>query len=98
MSGELIDRIMDYAQSRSGFAEARFMDIRNNRVSYRNGEFDGISSSHELGYAVRVVNKSIAMTYFNDDLWDTAKESIDIAVRKSMAPGMILRQVHLPFL
>ncbi|WP_393971130.1 TldD/PmbA family protein [Oxyplasma meridianum] len=87
MPGELIDRIMDYAQSRSSFAEARFMDIRNNRVSYRNGEFDGISSSHELGYAVRVVNRSIGMAYFNDDSWDTAKENIDVAVRRSMVEG-----------
>lgn len=87
MSGEMIDRVLEYAQSRSGFAEARFMKIRNNRVSYRNGEFDGMSSSSDMGYAVRVVNSSISMAYFNENSWEKAKEIIDIAVKRSMAPG-----------
>ncbi|MHB8562128.1 MAG: PmbA/TldA family metallopeptidase, partial [Thermoplasmataceae archaeon] len=87
MSGEMIDRILEYAQSGSSFAEARFMKIRNNRVSYRNGEFDGMSSSSDMGYAVRVVNRSISMAYFNENSWEKAKEIIDIAVKRSMTPG-----------
>lgn len=87
MPGELIDRIVEYAASKSGFAEARFMELSTNSLSYRNGEFEGISFGSESGYAVRVVNDSISMGYTDSEDWDQVKKSIDLALDASRNRG-----------
>ena len=56
MSGELLDKLLDYASRNSRYAEARFMSLDSRGVSYRNGIFEGTASVKEEGYAVRVVN------------------------------------------
>ncbi|MCW6168460.1 MAG: TldD/PmbA family protein [Thermoplasmatales archaeon] len=63
------------------------MKISSNSLSYRNGSFEGTDFTSEKGYAVRVLNNSIAIAYSDSEDWDTAKESIDRALRKSEANG-----------
>lgn len=87
MDGDLIDRIVDYASSRSRYAEARFMETESNELSYRNGQFDGIDFGTEKGYAVRVVNNSISMGYSDSTRWEDIKNVIDSAIRRSKHPG-----------
>lgn len=87
MSGELIDRLLDYASSRSRYAEARFMSLESRGTSYRNGNFEGVASIREEGYAVRVVNESISMAFVDSDNWDRAKDLVEEAVKHSHFPG-----------
>ena len=87
MDGDLIHKILDYASSRSKFAEARYMDLVVNQVGYRNGEFQGLNFGSERGYAVRVVNRSISMAYSDSNDWNRVKESIDRAIEKSNFEG-----------
>ncbi len=87
MEGDLIHKILDYASSRSKFAEARYMDLNVNQVGFRNGEFQGLNFDSERGYAVRVVNRSISMAYSDSNDWTRVKESIDRAIEKSNYDG-----------
>ncbi|MEM0139095.1 MAG: TldD/PmbA family protein [Ferroplasma sp.] len=87
MPGEYLDQILKYTSSRSKYAEARFMDIESNALSYRNGSFEGVDFDSEKGYAFRVANNSIAMGFCDSEDWDTIKNTIDIAIRKSNASG-----------
>lgn len=87
MRGDLLDRIIRYASERSKYSEARFMSVESKGLSYRNGIFEGMASVKEEGYAVRVLNRSISMAYFDTGDWDKAKESIDEAVKHSQMPG-----------
>jgi len=87
MSGELLDKLLDYASRNSRYAEARFMSLDSRGVSYRNGIFEGTASVKEEGYAVRVVNESISMAYVDSEDWDRAKELIGEALKHSHFPG-----------
>lgn len=87
LGGELIDKIVDYASSKSKYAEARFMDLDSRSVSYKNGEFTGIQAVRESGYAIRVVDKSISIAYTDSEEWNDVKESIDKALSRSQFPG-----------
>ncbi len=87
MSGELLDRIIDYASQRCRYSEARFMNIASNSLSYRNGSFEGVDSSSEKGYAVRVLNNSIAMAFIDSENWDRVKGLVDRALKRSEVPG-----------
>lgn len=87
MSGELLEKILEYASQRSRYAEARFMSLESRGLSYRNGIFEGMGSSREEGYAVRVVNDSISMGYVDSENWERAREIIDEAVKHSGYPG-----------
>lgn len=87
MDGDLIHKIIDYASSKSRYAEARFMEVNSNELSYRNGEFEGINFASEKGYAVRIVNNSISMGYSDSDKWEDVRGVIDNAIRRSMNKG-----------
>lgn len=87
MSGELLDRLLDYASGKSKYAEARFMSLDSKGVSYRNGIFEGMASVKEEGYAVRVVNESISMAYVDSENWTRAKDLVDEAIKHSHFPG-----------
>ena len=87
LGGELIDRIIEYASSKAAYAEARYMDLNSSGVSYKNGEFTGMQSVRESGYAFRVVNNSISIGYTDSEDWKDVKEAIDRAVSRSMAEG-----------
>lgn len=87
MDADLISKIIDYASSRSRYAEARFMEISTNDLSYRNGEFEGLDFGTESGYAVRVVNNSISMAFSDSSNWEEVRRSIDRAVEKSQFDG-----------
>lgn len=87
MDGDLIHKILDYASSKSKFAEARYMEVTANRVGYRNGQFQGLSFGTEHGYAVRVVNRSISMAYSDSSDWSRVRETIDRALEKSNFEG-----------
>ncbi len=87
MEPDLIDKILEYASANSSYAEARFMDITSNYLSYRNGEFEGLDFGRESGYAVRVVNNSISMAYSNSSRWDDVKRSVDMALERSRFRG-----------
>ncbi len=87
MGGELIDRALEYESRSSRYSEARYMEILTNDLSYRNSEFEGMDSGKESGYAVRVVNNSIAMAYCDREDWGRLKEAIDHAVKVSRKPG-----------
>ncbi len=87
MEPDLLDKIVEYASSKSRYAEARFMDVTSNYLSYRNGEFEGLEFGKESGYAVRVVNNSISMAYSNSSRWDDLKSSIDRALDRSQFRG-----------
>lgn len=87
MSGELLDRILDYAGSKSAFADARFMEIEGRGAVIRNGEFDESLYSNDSGYAIRVVNDSIAMAYVDSEDWDKVRAVVDDAVLRSRRPG-----------
>ncbi len=87
MSGELLDKAMEYASSKSRYAEARFMEISTNDLAYRNSQFEGLNFDTESGYAVRVINSSIAMAYSDREDWGRLKEAIDIALKHSQRPG-----------
>ncbi|BAB59954.1 maturation protease [Thermoplasma volcanium GSS1] len=65
----------------------RYMDITSRGAFYRNGEFDGSSSSRGSGYAIRVVNDSIAIAYSNSDDWERVKKRIDEALDRSRKIG-----------
>lgn len=87
MDGDLIHKILDYASSRSRFAEARYMDLSVNQLAFRNGEFQGLNFGSENGYAVRVVNRSISMAYSDSNDWNHVKGTIDRAIEKSNFEG-----------
>lgn len=87
MEADLIEKITDYASSKSRYAEARFMEVTTNELSYRNGEFGGLKFGTESGYAIRVVNNSISMAYTDSNDWGTVKRSIDRAIEKSNFNG-----------
>ena len=87
MEPDLIDKILEYASANSSYAEARFVDITSNYLSYRNGEFEGLDFGRESGYAVRVVNNSISMAYSNSSRWDDVKRSVDMALERSRFRG-----------
>lgn len=87
MDGDLIHKVLDYASSKSVYAEARYMDISVNRLGFRNGEFQGLDFSSEHGYAVRVLNRSISMAFSDSNDWNKVRESIDIAIEKSHFEG-----------
>ncbi len=87
MEGDLINKIVDYASSRSRYAEARYMETSVNSLSYRNGEFQGLNFGTECGYAVRVVNNSISIAYSDSSNWGEVKSAIDRALEKSQFPG-----------
>ena len=87
MSGDLIHKILDYASARSKYAEARYMELSVNELSYRNGKFEGATFGSERGYAVRVLNNSISMAYSDSEEWPVIKASIDKAIDRSSFPG-----------
>lgn len=87
MSGELIHRAIEYASSRSRYSDVRFMEIRTNDLAYRNSQFEGMNFDVESGYAVRVVNNSIAMAYCDREDWGKIKDAIDTALKHSQRPG-----------
>jgi TldD protein len=87
LGGELIDRIMDYASSKSKFADARYMEIDTRGVSYKNGEFTGIQKTSEGGYAIRVMNDSISIACTDSEDWGKIREIVDRAVARSQFPG-----------
>lgn len=87
MEAEFIDRIVDYASSKSKYAEARFIEIAINDLTYRNGEFEGLNFGVESGYAVRVLNNSISMAYTDSTNWEEIRESVDRAVKRSQFGG-----------
>ncbi|AAT43445.1 TldD/PmbA family protein [Picrophilus oshimae] len=79
----MIDKILDYASKRSRYADVRYISMNDDYFNVRNGEFQGIERSSSSGYAVRVINNSIAMAYITD--FD--RDKIDVAIKKSMMPG-----------
>lgn len=87
LGGEFIDKIIKYASSKARYVEARYMDIDSKEVAYKNGEFDGMESAKESGYAVRVLNDSISMSYNDSEDWEKIKESIDEAIKHSSFEG-----------
>ncbi len=87
MSGELLDKLLEYASRHSRYAEARYMSTDSKGVSYRNGIFEGMASASESGYAVRVLNESISMAYIDSEDWERAKELVDEALKHSRLPG-----------
>jgi len=87
MSGELLDRILDYVSQRCRYAEARYMKISTNSLSYRNGSFEGVDFSSEKGYAVRVLTNSMAMAFTDSEDWNNIRDLIDRALKRSEAPG-----------
>ena len=78
MPGELVEKIVDYASGVSRFCDARFMAINSKGVAYRNGEFEGMESSSTSGYAIRLVNNSMAFVYTDSEDWQTVREKIDL--------------------
>lgn len=87
MEEDLINKIIDYASSKSRYAEARFMSLSTNGLSYRNGEFEGLNFGSESGYAIRVVNDSISIGYSDSDRWEDVRKVIDNALDRSRFKG-----------
>ncbi len=83
----MLEKLLDYASSKSKYAEARYMSLEASGLSYRNGIFEGSGSMSEDGYAVRVMNESFSMAYIDREDFDRARELIDEAVRHSHRPG-----------
>ncbi len=84
---DMIDRILDYASSRSSYAEVRFIETESSGANIRNGEFTGATTAVDSGYMIRVLNKSIGIAYTNSDSFDDIKKSVDIALRSSAREG-----------
>ena len=87
MDGDLIHKILDYASSKSAYAEVRYMGLSVNQLGFRNGEFQGLSFSSEQGYAIRVLNRSISMGFSNSSDWNKVKGVVDRAIEKSNFEG-----------
>ncbi|OWP56469.1 MAG: peptidase [Thermoplasmatales archaeon B_DKE] len=87
MPGELIDRIVSYTSGISRFSDARFMSVGSKGIAYRNGEFEGMESSETSGYAIRMVNESMAFAYTDSEDWTDIKAKIDLLLPKTRRPG-----------
>ncbi len=87
MSGELIEDLLEIAEKKSKYAEVRYMDETASGALFRNGSFEGASTQKSSGYAVRVLNNSIAMAYSNSEKLDEAKKAVEVAIRQSEHPG-----------
>lgn len=87
MAGELIEQIVDYTSGLSRFSDARFMSIHSKGVAFRNGEFEGMESSSTSGYAIRIVNNSMAFVYTDSEDWGTVKEKIDLLLPMTKRVG-----------
>ncbi|WP_297216725.1 TldD/PmbA family protein [Thermoplasma sp.] len=87
MGGEFIDRIMEYAGQRSKYADVRYMETEGRGAVIRNGEFDESAYANDSGYAIRILNDSIAMAYTDSEDWERIKNIIDNAVSRSRKPG-----------
>ncbi len=84
---EYIDNIINYLSEKSEFADVRYMNTESKFYSYRNGQFDGENESESSGYAVRCVNNSIAMAFFNDYDMLSINNKLENLVRNSMKKG-----------
>ena len=79
--------ILKYLSARTEFADVRYMHSTTESYSYRNGQFDGQYRSDGSGYAVRCVNNSIAMSFFNDTNFQSIKNKLDSLVDTSRKGG-----------
>lgn len=79
--------ILEYLSGRAEFADVRHMYSTGKSYSYRNGQFDGQDISNSSGYAVRCVNNSISMAFFNDKDLSSIRLKLSRLVEKSMKTG-----------
>ena len=79
--------ILKYLSTRSQFADVRYMNSTTRSYSYRNGQFDGQNRSDGSGYAVRCVNNSIAMSFFNDSNFPSMKSKLENLIYNSRKDG-----------
>ncbi len=84
---EYTDNILRYLSGKSEFADVRYMSTEGKSYSYRNGQFDGQEQSLNSGYAVRCVNNSIAMAFFNDSDMSSINNKLENLVQNSMKKG-----------
>jgi TldD protein len=87
MAGELLDQIISYTSGISNFSDARFMSVGSKGIAYRNGEFEGMESSDTSGYAIRLVNDSMAFVYTDSENWAEVRAKIDLLLPKTKRHG-----------
>lgn len=83
----IIDEILNYLMERSNYSDVRYMEIEDNSMAYKNGEFMGIDFNKDHGYAIRCVNNSISMGFISTENFDEAKPIIDNIIKKSLLNG-----------
>ncbi len=76
---DIMRSILDKIEAK--FAEIRFTKIKSNEVVVKNGVVNGITSSEEQGFAVRVVNEGIGFAATND--MNKLEEAARIALKLS---------------